>query len=770
MADLMILYKHSGLCRANLNWQLCLDPNNKLPNTRDIEKSVKNIQREISRMTCSLQAILDDEEITLLIKECESLRNEYQESMEVAIERAHRPTEVFFNKKALFILTETDIPEDIQIGLSFGWKFLFPFACTDKNLCEILAQLDLTIEQAVEELKRLGATQEISQILRKQSRTRHDTNMIWLSFAHLRTKNFFLRNKHLFATRSDKGGHTVVLDIDQYDQKLRIMLSDSSYKQSDSDPLTGLVKQEDVFINKFRKDEGIAKLMKGMPPYEPNTLLLSKFYGLIKIHKKDFPLRPITAMIGCVGYLLGKIFNEMLKEVFPVTNHHIKDSYGFVEFINKVNIKNGDRLVSFDVVSMFTSIPTDLVEEIILSRSNIFFDKYSLNRADLIAVVRFLLVECTFFTARNETYKQIKGLPMGSCISPTLARIVMDRVVDFLLGRVSGISFIKVFVDDTIAAMSENKIDEALEALNDFMPGHIRFTKENENNQGSINFLNLNLKRGAHDDIEHGIVTNWYKKSFASGRLVNYYSSHKHSTIIATAVHFIKTVLVLSSPMFFSENKETVEQTLRENSFPESLIITLMQTHYTYMKPLTNAGAPFSFYDLTTVNGVDKQKTEEETPNTGNKTESKYIIFPYSIIGSKSIKRVLHRYKRPYTTLADSVKNTKLNHVKAIKTRTPLIARKNVIVTSECFCKSRIRICMTNFNETGLHTAKNVITKKKKCDEFSHAYNRVKVKRGLFYSNQTKSMVKYLQWKFRDKLDKTYKYEFPTSKLMKLIK
>lgn len=48
---------------------------------------------------------------------------------------------------------------------------------------------------------------------------------------------------------------------------------------------------------------------------------------------------------------------------------------------------------------------------------------------------------------------------MGSCISPTLARIVMDVVIKDLLKKVPQISFIKVFVDDTIAAMDFELID-----------------------------------------------------------------------------------------------------------------------------------------------------------------------------------------------------------------------------------------------------------------------------------------------------------------------
>lgn len=128
-----------------------------------------------------------------------------------------------------------------------------------------------------------------------------------------------------------------------------------------------------------------------------------------------------------------------------------------------------------------------------------------------------------------------------------MARIMMDEVANLLITKMPEISFIRIFVDDTIAAMHPSKIDQAMAILNSFRPNQIKFTKEEEND-GLINFLNTTLKR-------HGnkIITKWYKKSFASGRLLNYMSSHKRTIILGTAIHFIKTVLILSDPMFFDE-------------------------------------------------------------------------------------------------------------------------------------------------------------------------------------------------------------------------
>lgn len=82
--------------------------------------------------------------------------------------------------------------------------------------------------------------------------------------------------------------------------------------------------------------------------------------------------------------------------------------------------------------------------------------------------------------------------------------------------------------------------------------------------------------------MEKCLETNWYRKPIASGRLLNYYSSHKRTTIIKTAVGFIKTVLKISNPKYFGVNKPKVIDTLRVNSFPETTIVALMNALYLY--------------------------------------------------------------------------------------------------------------------------------------------------------------------------------------------
>lgn len=293
----------------------------------------------------------------------------------------------------------------------------------------------MKVEQAVPESRQMEAFCLTANEIRNKDNFVNDIEKRWLMFVSNRTINFFDRNTNIFATKSDKGGHTVIIDMEQYKEKLDKLLNVKDYERVGCQIHT-LIRKEKGIINMPKKKNETKHLFQKLPLFEPETLLLPKFYGLVKIHKPDAPLRPITATIGSVGYLLAKVFHKMLEFVFPRTDYHIRDTYEFVRFLSEFEIKESDVLTSFDVVAMYTSIPYHVVESIIMEGKDTFLDMFGMRADEIRRILHFLLKECTFFTALDESFRQVNGLPMGSCISPTLARITMDKVVDRLLREV----------------------------------------------------------------------------------------------------------------------------------------------------------------------------------------------------------------------------------------------------------------------------------------------------------------------------------------------
>ena len=95
-----------------------------------------------------------------------------------------------------------------------------------------------------------------------------------------------------------------------------------------------------------------------------------------------------------------------------------------------MSVDPDEILVSFDVVSLFTCIPTHLAIEVVKERLD--FDQSLPERTNLsiqsiVALLQFV-VDNDFFVFQGGHFKQIFDCPMGSPISAILANLVMEHV------------------------------------------------------------------------------------------------------------------------------------------------------------------------------------------------------------------------------------------------------------------------------------------------------------------------------------------------------
>ena len=95
----------------------------------------------------------------------------------------------------------------------------------------------------------------------------------------------------------------------------------------------------------------------------------------------------------------------------------MKDSAHFVSKIKDITIEEGDILVSFDVVSLFTRVPLNDALEYI----NAIFP------SDIASLFKHCLTT-TYFSWNNKIYEQIEGVAMGSPLSPVVANFFMEKL------------------------------------------------------------------------------------------------------------------------------------------------------------------------------------------------------------------------------------------------------------------------------------------------------------------------------------------------------
>ena len=110
------------------------------------------------------------------------------------------------------------------------------------------------------------------------------------------------------------------------------------------------------------------------------------------------------------------------------TSLAIKNSTGFIEFIKRQTILPDEVLVSFDVVSLFTNIPTDLA--LLTAKRRLEQDDSWTERTGLTIddILRFLslCLNATLVTFMEQHYQQVQGTAMGSPVSVVDADIVME--------------------------------------------------------------------------------------------------------------------------------------------------------------------------------------------------------------------------------------------------------------------------------------------------------------------------------------------------------
>ena len=89
----------------------------------------------------------------------------------------------------------------------------------------------------------------------------------------------------------------------------------------------------------------------------PSGSRVPQFYGLPKIHKDGIPFRPIVAANASVSYQLAKHLAQLLQPLCGNSGHHVKDSSDFSNSILSTRIARNEVMASFDVASLFTSVP-----------------------------------------------------------------------------------------------------------------------------------------------------------------------------------------------------------------------------------------------------------------------------------------------------------------------------------------------------------------------------------------------------------------------------
>ena len=183
----------------------------------------------------------------------------------------------------------------------------------------------------------------------------------------------YLKENNLLAVPFDKGIGIALMGRDTYYNKMNKIINLPQFEKMEKNRKNGkhpVMKEEErvVTILKNLRNEG--KINEEI--YEeirPKGSQPARLYGLAKVHKKDTPVRPVLSMPGSTYHKVALKVAEWLSKV-PECNINTSTKE-ISKKIKTITVKSDEKIVSFDVSSLYTNVP---VMEAIEVCTNLLFN------------------------------------------------------------------------------------------------------------------------------------------------------------------------------------------------------------------------------------------------------------------------------------------------------------------------------------------------------------------------------------------------------------
>ena len=383
------------------------------------------------------------------------------------------------------------------------------------------------------------------------------------------------QNENIIILPADKGRATVVLDKEDYIKKCNEHLTSGPYTKLKKDPTSSVVSKVTKKLIELR-DNNLIKQQEYFK-LKPTGTQPPRFYGLPKIHKDGIPMRPIVSYTGTPLYEISKYIANILRPYGKLKEQHTHSSKSFSTFICQQKIEPDEIMVSFDVTSLYTTIPIDqalLIIRDLLEHDQKLADRTLLSPKQNLDLLDILL-RTTYFKFNGDFYQQTDGAAMGGPTSAIVSEIYMQSLETTAITTADHPPKIwEHHVDDVFSIVHKAYLQELLEHINNLHP-QTQFTKEEESNS-SLPFLDTLVQRN-HDK---SISVKIYRKPTHTNQYLKYTShnptSAKQSVITAL---FDRADNVVSNEKDKIEEKHLISAALQQNGYPKEFIQRTVRKH-----------------------------------------------------------------------------------------------------------------------------------------------------------------------------------------------
>ncbi|KAJ8980916.1 hypothetical protein NQ317_011557 [Molorchus minor] len=294
--------------------------------------------------------------------------------------------------------------------------------------------------------------------------------------------------------------------------------------------------------------------------------IVPRLYGLPKIHKPGKSVRPIVSAIGSPTYLLSK--NLPIAQ----SSFSVKNSNEFIKKLNNIQLQDGEILISFDVCSLFPSVP--IPQTLDYLRNLLELNNFSQEVVNEYINLTKLCMKQNCFQFNNSFFEQHEGTAMGNSLSPFIANLFMSRFETDIKEEFEYFPRIWIRYVDDIFAVFDTKVesvDSFISKLNSRFTS-VNFTYEIENN-GQLPFLDVLVIKNNQNNLEFDI----YRKDTSTLRYIPNDSHHCYQHKMASLNFLVHGLLSFPlSKERFEKERKLIKDIAKINGYSENCVDRLI--------------------------------------------------------------------------------------------------------------------------------------------------------------------------------------------------
>ena len=376
--------------------------------------------------------------------------------------------------------------------------------------------------------------------------------------------NSLKRNTKILILPADKNIGVCVLDRDLYYTKAITHLSDTTtYKLVTHFPLEELLDRLNTIV---RNNLGTLSILEAnyILHKPPQGYRVANIYFLPKIHKTPFGFRPICSYNNSIFEQTSKWLHYQLLPILLTQKQYLKDSHSLIQTLENLNPPPNSFIFTFDVESLYPSIPPKLGLEAL---RNIISPHFSINKTNLIYNLSALTLEYHFLTFDNQIYQQIKGTAMGSNFSVVYTCLFLSHLENSHPSP--HLFYFTRYIDDAFGVWTGTKpqLLDFLKFYGDTTNNSIRLTIQTSPTRLPFLDIWINL-------LNNKFSFNCFQKSLNTYQYLPFSSNHplhvKHSFIS----NELKRYLIReSTPLGYSNMRNLFFRRLTKRGYPPDFIL-----------------------------------------------------------------------------------------------------------------------------------------------------------------------------------------------------